>query len=168
MKKTITIMSIIAAVIAFASLFLAIGGLVAFWKPMCAVFSYPQEVMDGGPVMPIGNLLYMIGCLVVATVACSRAGKAVAMDVLLIALLCVVVPGLAWIATTAQSYLIGYTAGTYEVIALAAANNVTGLARGLASVSASLSLVVCGMSIAEKVRMKKEAAAAAAAEQVVQ
>ena len=86
---------------------------------------------------------------------------------LLIALLCVVVPGLAWIATTVQSYLVGYTAGTYEVIALGAANNVTGLARGLASVSASLSLVVCGMSIAEKVRMKKEAAAAEA-EKVVQ
>ena len=167
MKKTITILSVVAAIIAFASLFLAIGGLVAFWKPMCSLFSYPQEVMDGGPVMPIGNLLYMIGCLVVATIACSRAGKAVAMDVLLIALLCVVVPGLAWIATTVQSYLVGYTAGTYEVIALGAANNVTGLARGLASVSASLSLVVCGISIAEKVRMKKEAAAAEA-EKVVQ
>ena len=166
MKKTITILSVVAAIIAFASLFLAIGGLVAFWKPMCSLFSYPQEVMDGGPVMPIGNLLYMIGCLVVATIACSRAGKAVAMDVLLIALLCVVVPGLAWIAATVQSTVLGYS-GTYEVIALGAANNVTGLARGLTSVSASLSLVVCGISIAEKVRMKKEAAAAEA-EKVVQ
>ena len=70
------------------------------------------------------------------------------------------------IISTVQSTVLGYS-GTYEVIALGAANNVTGLARGLTSVSASLSLVVCGISIAEKVRMKKEAAAAEA-EKVVQ
>ena len=157
MKKTISILSIVSIVVAAVSLLLAIGFLSVFWKPMCMLFSAPQEVVAAGPIIPTGKLVYMVGCLVVAPIicVCAKSNKTIVIEIISIILLSAVLPVLAWRLSMVQTYEIGYTMGAKALTVLSIADDITSFARGLMNISAALCLVVCGMSISEKVHTKK-------------
>ena len=158
MKKAISILSIISVVLAVSSLLLAIGFLSVFWEPMCLRFSPSREMVEAGPIIPIGDMVYLVGCLVVAVIicVCTKSNKNIVIEIISIVLLGVVLPLLAWHISKEQTAEIAQNIEVYKLAALTAAKSMSNSARGLMNVSATLCLVVCGMGISEKVILKKD------------
>ena len=158
MKKAISILSIISVTIAGLSLLLAIVFLSVFWEPMCLRFSTLREVIEAGPIIPIGNMVYLVGCLAVtaSVYACAKSSKGIAIEIVASLILGIVLPALVWDLNKTQTAEIGQTMEVYTLAALAAANSISNFACRLMNVAVSLFLVVCGMRISEKIILKKE------------
>lgn len=158
MKKTISILSITSIALAVLSLLLAVGLLFIFWEPVCLLISAPEAVVDAGPIIPIGNMVYMVGCLIVAVLVCicAKSNRSVVLEIMAIVFLSVILPALAWRLSMAQTSQIGRTMGAATLTALSVATDVSGFARGLMDVSVALCLVACGMSISEKAFLIKD------------
>ena len=93
MKKPISILSIIAIVLSALSLFLATALLFAFWEQICIfVYNVPEEVIAEGPILPIGNTVYIVGVIVLIVVAyiCSKSSKTIVGEIVSIVLLSIV------------------------------------------------------------------------------
>ena len=156
MKKTILILSVISIVIAAVSMLLLISFLTAFWEPMCILFSAPQGIVEAGPIIPDGTMVYMVGCLLV-TVAIgvfAKSNRAIVFEIIAIVLLSVVIPILVRRLSMTQTLVIGQTMGDAKPASLNVANQIGSFASRLMAVSEALCLVVCGMSITEKVIKK--------------
>ena len=161
MKKTISILSIIAIVLSALALLWATALLFGFWEQVC-VFLYdaPETVVAEGPILPIGNTVYIIGGIVLIVIAyiCSKSSKNIVGEIVSVVLLSVVLPILASRLSIAQTKEIGSGLGTvYAFAALNVSTQISGFARSLMNVAAALCYVVCGISISEKVRLKKAA-----------
>ncbi len=164
MKKPTSILSIIAIVLSALSLFWATALLFAFWEQVC-IFLYhvSEEVIAEGPILPIGNTVYIVGGIVLIVVAyiCSKSSKTIVGEIVSIVLLSIVLPVVTSRLSIAQTKEIASGLGTSSaVVAFNIATNISGFARSLMNVAASLCFVVCGMSISEKVIAKKTASKA--------
>lgn len=163
MEKTISILSIIAIILSVLALFWANTLLFVFWEQVCFFLNAPETIIAEGPILPIGNTAYMIGCLVLVVVAyiCSRSRKTIVGEVASIVLLSIVLPTVTSCLSIFQTTVISSSLETYSALgALNIANDISGLARSFMNVAASLCFVVCGMSISEKVITKKTASKA--------
>ena len=157
MKKAISILSIISIAIAAVALLLFISLMTVFWEPMCVLFNSPQNIIAMGPIIPNGTIVYIVGCVLIAitTFASTKSSRAIVLEVIAIVLLAVVIPVLNWHLSMAQTSVIGYTMGATALSALSIAKQMGSFASGLMAVSEALCLVVCGMSISEKVHSRK-------------
>lgn len=88
---------------------------------------------------------------------CAKSIKSIVLEILAIILLSVILPALAGYLSMAQTYVIGNTMGDVTIAAFGIANNAIVYARGLTDVSVALCLAVCGMSISEKILLKRGA-----------
>ena len=161
MKKPILILSIIAIVLAILSLLWATALLFGFWEQVCVfLYNVSAGVIAEGPILPIGNTVYMVGCTVLIVIAyiCSKYSKTILGEIVSVVLLSIVLPIVTYRLSIAQMKEITSGFGTYTVVtALNIATNISGFARSLMNVAAALCFVVCGMSIAEKAIIKKTA-----------
>lgn len=164
MKKPISILSIIAIVLSALSLFWATAFLFVFWEQVCVfLFNVSEEVIAEGPILPIGNTVYIVGGIVLIVVAyiCSKYSKTIVGEIVSIVLLSIVLPIVSSCLSIAQTQGIASGSRTYfAVAALNIAINISGFARSLMNVAASLCFVVCGMSISQKAITKKIASKA--------
>lgn len=163
MKKPILILSIVAIAVAAVALLLGIAFLTVFWEPVCMLYvSAPEDVIAAGPIIPNGSIVYMVACLVIAVAACifTKTSKTIVFEIIAIAFLSIIIPVLVWRLSMAQTVEIGQTMGAVKLTALSVANNISSFATKLMAVSEALCLVVCGMSISEKIITKKIASKA--------
>ena len=161
MKKTISILSIIAIVLSVLALLWAVALLFGFWKQVCIfLYNAPETVIAEGPILPIGNIVYIVGgiALVVVAYICSKSNKTIAGEIVSIALLSIVLPVIASRLSIAQTKEIGSGLGTASALAsLNVATSISGFARSFMNVAAALCYVACGISISEKMHLKKAA-----------
>ena len=157
MKKAISVFSIISVVVAALSFTLFIGFLTVLWKPMCHIYVTSPDVVGAGPIIPMGTLIHMIGCLVVAIISCffTKTNRVIVFEVIALALLILIIPVLTRSLTMVQSITVGQTMGEYYAAAFSIANQISTVPNALMAVAESLCLVVCGMSISEKLITKK-------------
>ena len=156
MKKPISILSIIAIGLSVLALLWSVVLLFGFWEQVCVfLFDMPEKVIDKGPILPIGNTVNMVSCIVLVVVAyiCSKSSKTIAGEVITIILLSVVLPLVtSYLATSQNTELV---ATSYALSALNIANNICSFATRFTGVAKALCYVVCGMSIAEKIHAKR-------------
>lgn len=159
MKKPISTLSIIAIVLSALSLFWATAFLFTFWEQVCIfLYNVSEEVIAEGPILPIGNTVYIVGGIVLIVFAyiCSKSSKTIVGEIVSIVLLSIVLPIVTSRLSMAQTKEIASGLGTYSAVAaLNIATNISGFARSLMNVAAALCYVVCGISISEKVHLKK-------------
>ena len=162
MKKTISILSIISIAIAAVALLLFISLMTVVWEPMCVLFNSPQDIIATGPIIPNGTMVYIVGCFLIAITAfvSTKSSRAIVLEVIAIVLLAVVIPLLDWRLSMAQTSVIGQM-GAIALSTLSIAQQMGSFASGLMAVSEALCLVVCGMSISEKVHSKRVNSSAA-------
>ena len=156
MKKTTSVLSVITVALAAAALFLAVSGLTVFWKPVCGIFSASSETIEMGPVFPVGDMVYLVGCLVVAIIVCAKPNGAVPLNVAAIVLQGAVLPAVTSVCTWAQTSAVR-PMGVETIQALTLARSICDLAGSLTEVAAALCLVVCGMRISARVLSCKTA-----------
>lgn len=155
MKKTISILSIIAIVLSALALLWATALLFGFWEQVCVfLYNAPETVVAEGPILPIGNTVYIVGGIVLIVVAyiCSKSSKTIVGEIVSVVLLSVVLPILTSCLSIAQTSGLGTASA---LAALNVATNISGFARSLMNVAAALCYVACGISISEKVYLKK-------------
>ena len=159
MKKTISILSIIAIVLSALALLWATALLFGFWEQVCVfLYNAPETVVAEGPILPIGNTVYIVGgiVLIVVSYICSKSSKTIVGEIVSVVLLSVVLPILTSRLSIAQTKDIASGLGTASALAaLNVATNISGFARSLMNVAAALCYVACGISISEKVYLKK-------------
>ena len=159
MKKTISILSIIAIVLSVLSLLWAVVLLFVFWEPICMLLGYTyEEIIAEGPILPIGDAVYIVDgiALIVVTYICSIKSKTIVGEVVSAILLSIVFPIVTFCLSIVQTMAIAEFSNTI-LSALNIAKQVSTFARGLMSVAVSLCFVVCGMSISKKVIAKRTA-----------
>ena len=161
MKKTISILSIIAIVLSVLALLWAVALLFVFWEQVCIfLYNVSEEVIAEGPILPIGNTVYIVGGIVLIVFAyiCSKSSKTIVGEIVSIVLLSIVLPIVTSRLSIAQTKEIASGLGTYSAVAaLNIATNISGFARSLMNVAAALCYVACGISISEKMHLKKAA-----------
>lgn len=159
MKKTISILSIIAIVLSVLALLWAVALLFGFWEQVCIfLYDVSEEVIAEGPILPIGNTVYIVGGIVLIVFAyiCSKSSKTIVGEIVSIVLLSIVLPIVTSLLSMAQAKEIASGLETYSAeAALIIANNISGLASSLMNITVVLCYVVCGISISEKVHLKK-------------
>ena len=159
MKKPISILSIIAIVLSVLALLWAVTLLFGFWEQVCVfLYNASETVIAEGPILPIGNTVYIIGgiMLVIFAYICSKSNKTIVGEVVSIVLLSIVLPIIASRLSIAQTKEVGSALGTASALAaLNVATSISGFAYSLMNVAAALCYVVCGISISEKVHLKK-------------
>ena len=157
MKKTIQTLSTISLAIAAFSMLMAVGFLTVLWEPLCSRFGYPSSAMEMGPILPLGVTASMAVGLASSLIVylCAKEGTAIAGEIVSIILLSIVSPAAARILAYFQSILINKFNGSDAIVALTLTGNLINYAQGLMNISSALCLVVCGMSISEKLRQRK-------------
>ncbi len=156
-EKTISILSIIAIVLPALALLWATALLFGFWEQVCVfLYNAPETVVAEGPILPIGNTVYIVGGIVLIVVAyiCSKSSKTIVGEIVSVVLLSVVLPILASSLSIAQTNIAGRL-GIAALTALNVATNISGFARSLMTVATALCYVACGISISKKVHLKK-------------
>ena len=157
MKKTINVLSIVSTVISAIALLIAIVMLTFFWKPMSLIYSSSTDIIESGPIIPIGNTLYILGCLIVSIiiVLSSKAKRVIAIEIVAMVLLCAVLPLATWILSLVQQSNVNYL-GVVAAARLLITNKVLALPVNLVSFSRMLLLVICGMRVVDKIRCKTQ------------
>lgn len=156
MKKTIKIVSISSLAIAALSLLVFLGTLTVFWRPLCMQNGGFAEVVARGPVVPIAQVVAILGCCVLAILVFIFANtyRSVVGEIVAVAMLAVVIPALTWYLSERQAYEVGMQ-GTTVVVAYSVTNNISVYAGYIRTVANALCLLVCGMSISRKVCTRK-------------
>ena len=158
MKKTINILSIVSTVISAIAVLIAIMMLTFFWKPMSLIYcSATEDIIEAGPIIPIGNTLYILCCFTVGLiiVLSSRSKRFIAIEIVSMVLLGAVLPLATWILSLVQQSIVNYL-GEVALIRLSVTNNVLVLSLNLVSFSRALLLVICGMRVVNKIRYKNQ------------
>ena len=158
MKKTIQTLSTISLAIAAFSMLRAVGFLTVLWEPLCSRFGYPESAIDLGPVLPLGVTASMVGGLAVCLIVffSVQSPRVFVGEIISAALVSVIVPVLSRILTYMQSLWLNHFQGSDMIIALSLTSNMVNYAHGIMNVATALCLVVCGMSISEKLGQKSQ------------
>ena len=156
MKNTISVLAIIAVVLAVIALLTGIVSLTLFWESSCEIYAAANaQVIAAGPIFPLGNMIYVVGGLLIAILLSifTQASKSFAFEIVAIVVFVAVLPFLGGILTPIQSYLIGQM-GSAAMTAMSVSTTVFGSAVSIMRTAEALCLVACGMSIAKKVHAK--------------
>ena len=158
MQKTTRILSIISAVLVFASLVLLIASMPLQKMLATAIYHYPDEMVAAlpmFPVVPFITCLLQLGCIVLLFIGCGSKGNAFWAEILVIVLLAVVLPVINGVAQTLYVGIVGRF-GSDKALAVTAANQIATLCSNPANWGIVLGYITCGMSIASKVIAKKQ------------
>lgn len=157
MRKSITVLTICSIVVAAVALLLGIIFVTVFWEPACRRYAAGEEVMAAGPIIPAGSMVYMVACLGITVAVCifSKSSKTIVFEIIAIVLICAVLPVLVWCLPWVEALVVGHFMGEVQLAALSVASAIITFATRLMDVSGGLCLVVCGMSISDKVHSKK-------------
>ena len=158
MQKTTRILSIISAVLVFASLVLLIASMPLQKMLATAIYHYPDEMVAARPMFPVVpfiTCLLQLGCIVLLFIGCGSKGNAFWAEILVIVLLAVVLPVINGVAQTLYVGIIGRF-GSDKALAVTAANQIATLCSNPANWGIVLGYITCGMSIASKVIAKKQ------------
>lgn len=158
MKKTIQTLSTISLAIAAFSMLMTLGFLTVLWEPMSARFGYPASAIDLGPILPLGVTASMVGGLAVCLIVffSVQSPRVFVGEIVSAVLVSIIIPGLTYILTYTQSLLLNNFQGSDAIIALSFTSNMINHANNIMNVATALCLVVCGMSISEKLRQKSQ------------
>jgi hypothetical protein len=157
MKKAIKILSIIAIALSVLALLCEIALLFVFWEEVCSIHMAPESVIAEGAILPVGNTVYIVGCMVLAIVVyiCSKSSKSIMGEIVSIIMLSIILPIVVSRLSFTQTKEIANTIDSYLLAAFTISRNTSALAHSLTSVAATLCYVVCGISISEKIHLKK-------------
>ena len=158
MQKTTRILSIISAVLVFASLVLLIASMPLQKMLATAIYHYPNEMVTELPMFPVVTFitcLLQLGCIVLLFIGCGSKGNAFWAEILVIVLLAVVLPVINGVAQTLYIGIIGRF-GSDKALAVTAANQIATLCSNPANWGIVLGYITCGMSIASKGIAKKQ------------
>lgn len=158
MQKTTRILSIISAVLVFASLVLLIASMPLQKMLATAIYHYPDEMIAAlpmFPVVPFITCLLQLGCIVLLFIGCGSKGNAFWAEILVIVLLAIVLPVINEVAQTVYVGIIGRF-GSDKLLAMNAVNQIARLCSNPANWGIVLGYMTCGMSIASKVIAKKQ------------
>lgn len=158
MQKTTRILSIISAVLVFASLVLLIASMPLQKMLATAIYHYPNEMVAAlpmFPVVPFITCLLQLGCIVLLFIGCGSKGNAFWAEILVIVLLAVVLPVINEVAQTVYIGIVGRL-GSAKLTAMNAATQIATLCSNPANWGIVLGYITCGMSIASKVIAKKQ------------
>lgn len=152
MKKTINILSIFSMIISVAASIISIAMLTIFWKPASSIYYSSMEIIESGPILPIGNMLYILGCLTVSLIIIFsyKSKKFIAIEVTSMILISVVLPLATWVLSLVQQSNVNYL-GDSAVARLVMANKAIVLPLALVKLSSAINLVTCGMRVANKI-----------------
>lgn len=155
MKKPIAIISTTSMIISFVSVFLTLLFLTALWEPMGSLFYSSPDVLRQGPVIPIGNMLYIFGCLTVAVIlfATRKSRRFFAIEIISMVFLIAFLPVFTSLLETFQQNTLS-AMGINAVLRLNITSRVLTVPAYLMNVSSALCLLSCGMRIANKVCSK--------------
>ena len=157
MKKTISILSIIAIVLATIALLTGIISLTVFWKSSCQLYAAGNaSVIAAGPIFPLNGMTYIVGGLLVAILLSifTKTSKSIVFEIIAIAVLAAVIPILMGLLYTFQSLMMSQM-GSTALLALTVSTTSFSTANSIMGIAETLCLVVCGMSIAQKVHAKE-------------
>ena len=161
MKKTISILSIISLCVAATALLLAIALLTVFWKPACRLYGASVDVMAAGPAISVSSVVSMLTGLAIAVGACvfTKSSRTIVFEIIAV-LLIIGIPVLDTLLSHVEAAAIGHWAGGEKLVALSMSSSIISVAAGLMGKAKALCLVICGMSISEKVISKRIASEA--------
>ena len=155
MSKTIKVLSIIAVVLAGISIILACFFLTVFWEMICIALSAPDVVLDIGPRISIGNLLYVIGCFIFALIIffTNKERNNIIIEVVTIVSLSVIFPVLSWWIGIVEVDDVAFLGERYYY-AFIMTKDVLVLPISIMKLSLCLCLVNCGMRISKNISNK--------------
>ena len=154
-ELTITVASIISIITSTVSLLLAIVMLTILWRPIAAVFVSSLDIINNGAIFPIGSMVYILVCMVIAIILFFRKKviKAIAVEILFTIMLGFVLPSLTSLLAAVQQSFIN-ASSTFFVTIFTISNRVMSPVLMIVDISFYLSLAVCGMLIAYKIHCK--------------
>lgn len=158
MNKSIKTLSTISLILSGIGVLLAVAILTFLWEPLNALLNNPEQITKATPIIPIGNMLYILGCTVISLVLLInyRSRKSITIEVLSIVFLSLIIPFLTYRLKVGQSLLVGHTMGRTAFVTLDVSNSLFDLPLGFAYLSLALSLITSGMRIIGKIVAKKK------------
>ena len=108
MKKTIKILSFVSLFLVILSSMLIVMALTFLWEPFCYLFSYSEMVVNARPIIPIGSVVYICGCISISAIliATNKSKVTIVLDIILIVIICSLLPIIDWILTIIQITII--------------------------------------------------------------
>ena len=157
MNKTIKILSIISLTFAILGILLSVAVLTVWWKPMAGLFVSPGSGLEVSPIPSVGDILYMLGSLVIAIILCATPSQkgVIVPEIIFIVLLTMVYPVLTWYLNFIQQNYVARFVVKYLTY-FVTTNQVLTLPGALVKFASALCLVVCAMRIVYKTYCKKQ------------
>ena len=156
MNKAIKILSIIALV--FSGLaFLLAGALLTFlWEPAAGI--YYVDTLSQGPVIPIGTIINMLGCLVITILLLTslKPSRFIVIEILSIVFLIIVLPAIVNVLSMYQAQIINMRMGMDYIYRFSITNSIMIWPVRLVGMASSICLVVCGMRLGTKSVLRKQ------------
>lgn len=158
MNKTIKILSIISLTFAILGILLSVAVLTVWWKPMAGLFVSPGSGLEVSPIPSVGDILYMLGSLVIAIILCATPNQkgVIVPEIIFIVLLTMVYPVLTWYLNFIQQNYLAASLGVNYLASISTTRNILSFTGALVKLASVWSLVICGMRIVCKVYCKKQ------------
>lgn len=157
MQKMIRVLAVVAVIlVALAFLLLLIS--IPLQRVLAInVFRYSEDMVAHLPIVPFPQLLrclLLLGCVILLTVCAGKKGV-ILPEILLLAVLLFVIPGVNSFLPTLITNWLAQAKGAAYVAANSVANMISSYCVMPASLGNSLALVVCGMNMVYK-KMSKQ------------
>lgn len=158
MNKSVKILSIISIILSLIGVLLATATLTFLWEPVNILLNSPEVISKATPIIPIGNMVYILGCVIISLVllASYKSRKFIVIEILSIVFLSFLLPCLTYRLELNQTMLVGHTLGSNSIAILGTANSIMAIPVGFVNLSVALSLITSGMRIIEKVISNKK------------
>lgn len=154
MKKSIKVLSYISMGILVASVGAVLLALV--FRETLLQYIYWYE--DLAVVLPLGGVVSLVLRLGAVGLLCFCAGErrfGIWVEILIASVLAAAVPFLRWLLSLLQTTVLGRVMGNDYMLALGGIDLLWNYATCLTGVAVALALLVCGMSLADKLLGKK-------------
>lgn len=157
MNKSVKILSIISIILSLIGVLLATAILTFLWEPVNILLNSPEVIAKATPIIPIGNMVYILGCVIISLVllASYKSRKFIVIEILSIVFLSFVFPLLAYRLDMTQTIWVGHTMGDNSLAVLGTANSIMAIPIGFINLSVALSLITSGMRLIEKIMSNK-------------
>ena len=156
MRNLTKTLSVVSVVIAGAAAFLALLFLTIFWTPLCQLIGFPMEVFDYGPVRPYSSILTLLIRLIFAIILlCTMKNSfSMATEITTLIVLIPVISVVSYFTNRFQTILVSSYGGNVALAAYSCTSQILTLPNYLVGISSCLSLVICGMRIADKMHRR--------------
>ena len=154
MKKTFTVLSLVATIVLEISVLIAASFLTFLWEPMCSLFTTESIA---GPIFSVSLILRAIVLTVVSLLLLftAKSKKSIAIEIVSIVIIVIGLPVLTEIISNIQQTFVN-TYGFMYVQRYAVTNTILNIPTLLMSVASAICIVVSGMRIAYKINLGKQ------------